>query len=160
MPIRIGQGFDAHAFTNGDHVMLCGTRVPHDRGVAATSDGDVALHALCDALLGAAALGDLGTFFPSDDETWRGADSSDLLRRVIARLRDSGLDVINADLTLICQAPRLAPLREEMRGNVARLLGIPAGAVSVKFTTTDGLGFPGRGEGLAALAVVLVNHVD
>jgi len=158
MSYRIGQGVDAHAFTAGDQVVLCGIRLPHERGVLATSDGDVALHALCDALLGAAALGDLGTFFPSDDPAWRGADSADLLRRVTARVAEAGLRLANADLTVICQTPRLGPHREEMRGNVARLLDVPVDAVSLKFTTTDGLGFTGRGEGLAAMAVVLLTH--
>lgn len=156
MAQRIGQGFDAHAFGPGNHVTVGGVRVPHDRGVEATSDGDVALHALCDALLGAAALGDLGDFFPSVDPAWRGADSRDLLRRVVERLENCGFAPVNADLTVICQAPKLAPHREAMRRNIAEALRAPLESVSVKFTTTDRLGFTGRGEGLAAQAIVMV----
>lgn len=156
MTYRIGQGTDAHAFGDGDHVTVGGVRVPHEQGVVATSDGDVALHALCDALLGAAALGDLGDFFPAGDPAWQGADSRDLLRRVVERLANVGLAAASVDLTVICQAPRLAPHREAMRRVVAEILCLPVEGVSVKFTTTDGLGFTGRGEGLAAQAVVLV----
>lgn len=156
MTQRIGQGIDAHSFGPGDHVTVGGVRVPHERGVEATSDGDVALHALCDALLGAAALGDLGDFFPSDDAAWRGADSRDLLRRVVERLENCGFITVNADVTVVCQAPRLAPHREYMRRNISEILRVPMDRVSIKFTTTDGLGFTGRGEGLAAQAVVLV----
>lgn len=156
MTIRIGQGLDAHAFVPGDHVTVGGVRVPHEQGVEATSDGDVALHALCDALLGAAALGDLGDFFPSGDPAWEGADSRDLLRRVVERLENCGLTPVNADITVICQAPRLAGHREAMRGAIAAILRIAPERVSVKFTTTDRLGFTGRGEGIAAQAVVLV----
>lgn len=156
MTYRIGQGMDAHAFGAGDHVIVGGVSVPHDRGVEATSDGDVALHALCDALLGAAALGDLGDFFPSGDPAWSGADSRDLLRRVVERLENCGLAATNADVTVICQAPRLSVHRDAMRANIAGYLRLTVDRVSVKFTTTDGLGFTGRGEGLAAQAVVLV----
>lgn len=156
MTQRIGHGFDAHAFGPGDHVTVGGVRVPFERGVEATSDGDVALHALCDALLGAAALGDLGEFFPSGDTAWRGADSRDLLRRVVERLENCGLSASNVDLTVICQAPRLSAHREDMRRSIAGILRVPLERVSVKFTTTDRLGFTGRGEGLAAQAVVLV----
>lgn len=130
--------------------------MPHDRGIQATSDGDVALHALCDALLGAAALGDLGDFFPSGDPAWEGADSRDLLRRVVERLENCGLAATNADVTVICQAPRLAGHRDAMRANIARDLRLTVDRVSVKFTTTDRLGFIGRGEGLAAQAIVMV----
>lgn len=156
MTYRIGQGIDAHAFGAGGHVTVGGVSVPHDRGVEATSDGDVALHALCDALLGAAALGDLGDFFPSGDPAWEGADSRDLLRRVVERLENCGLVATNADVTVICQAPRLSMHRDAMRANIARDLRLPVDRVSVKFTTTDRLGFTGRGEGLAAQAVVMV----
>lgn len=130
--------------------------MPHDRGIQATSDGDVALHALCDALLGAAALGDLGDFFPSGDPAWEGADSRDLLSRVVERLENCGLTPTNADVTVICQAPRLAGHRDAMRANIARDLRLTVDRVSVKFTTTDRLGFIGRGEGLAAQAIVMV----
>lgn len=156
MTYRIGQGIDAHAFGAGDHVTVGGVSVPHDRGVEATSDGDVALHALCDALLGAASLGDLGDFFPSGDPAWEGADSRDLLRRVVERLENCGLVATNADVTVICQAPRLSMHRDAMRANIARDLRLTVDRVSVKFTTTDRLGFTGRGEGLAAQAVAMV----
>lgn len=156
MTQRIGQGIDVHAFGPGDHLSVGGVRVPHERGVEATSDGDVALHALCDALLGATALGDLGDFFPTDEPAWRGADSRDLLRRVVERLENCGYTTVNADVTVICQAPRLAEHREAMRRTIAELLRVPNDRVSVKFTTTDRLGFIGRGEGIAAGAVVMV----
>ena len=151
---RIGQGVDVHAFGDGDHLMLCGVRIPHDRGVAAHSDGDVALHALCDALLGAAALGDLGAHFPDDDPQYAGADSLALTRQVVERLRAAGWQVNNADLTIICEQPRLAPHMAGMRERLAAALGIGVDAASVKATTTERLGFCGRGEGIAALAVV------
>lgn len=156
MNLRIGHGFDVHAFGPGDHVTVGGVQVPHDRGVEATSDGDVAVHALCDALLGAAALGDLGEFFPSDDPAWEGADSLDLLCRVVERLENCGHAVANADVTVICQAPRLSDHRDTMRRCLADALRVPAGDVSIKFTTTDGLGATGRKEGLAAHAVALI----
>lgn len=151
---RIGQGLDVHAFNEGDHVMLCGLRIPHDRGLKAHSDGDVALHALCDALLGAAALGDIGAHFPDDDPAHAGADSLGLTRRVVALVRDAGWRVNNADLTVVCERPRLAPHIAAMRERLADALGIGVDAASVKATTTEQLGFCGRGEGIAALAVV------
>lgn len=154
--IRIGQGLDVHAFGEGDHVMLCGVRIPHEHGIEAHSDGDVALHALCDALLGAAALGDIGAHFPDDDAAFAGADSRQLMRHVMALLDTAGWRVNNVDLTLVCEAPRLAPHIAAMRDNLARDLEVTADAVSVKATTTEGLGFCGRGEGIAALAVVLL----
>jgi len=155
--IRIGQGFDVHAFGDGDHVMLGGVRIPHERGLAAHSDGDVALHALCDALLGAAALGDIGRHFPPGDERWKGADSKDLLMAVVALLADAGWQVGNADLTIVCERPRIGPHVEAMRAVIAGILGVDMGAVSVKATTTEKLGFCGRGEGIAALAVALIS---
>jgi 2-C-methyl-D-erythritol 2,4-cyclodiphosphate synthase len=156
MDYRVGQGLDVHAFANGDHVMLGGVRIPHERGLAAHSDGDVALHALCDALLGAAALGDIGRHFPPADERWRGADSRDLLARVAAMLGEAGWRPVNLDLTIACEAPRIQPHVESMRLSMADVLGIAVEAVSVKATTTERLGFCGRGEGIAALAVVLI----
>ncbi len=156
MSWRVGQGFDVHAFTAGDHVRLGGVRIPHRQGIAAHSDGDVVIHALCDALLGAAALGDLGRYFPDDAEAWRDADSRDLLRRVLTKVADEGWLVANADVTVIAQAPKLAPHVERMRQNLAHDLAVPVGCVSVKATTTEGLGFAGRGEGIAAAAVVLL----
>lgn len=156
MNFRIGQGLDVHAFGAGDHVMLCGVRIPHRCGVAAHSDGDVALHALCDALLGAVALGDIGMHFPPGDPQWRGADSRELLRRVAAMLAERGFRPVNVDLTIACEEPRVAPHVEAMRRAIAATLDIGADAVSVKATTTEKLGFCGRGEGIAALAVALV----
>jgi len=156
MAIRIGQGFDVHAFGDGDHVMLGGVRIPHDRGLAAHSDGDVALHALCDALLGAAALGDIGRHFPPSDARWKGVDSRELLAAVCGLLAESGWRVVNADLTVVCERPRIGPHVAAMRAAIAAVLGIGTDAVSVKATTTERLGFCGRGEGIAALAVALL----
>jgi 2-C-methyl-D-erythritol 2,4-cyclodiphosphate synthase len=153
---RIGQGLDVHAFTSGDHVMLGGVRVPHDRGLAAHSDGDVVLHALCDALLGAAALGDIGTHFPPTDDRWAGADSCELLVTVKGLLADSGWQTVNVDLTIVCERPRINPHVEAMRETIATALGVDTVAISVKATTTEKLGFCGRGEGIAALAVALI----
>lgn len=151
---RIGQGLDVHAFGDGDHVILCGCSIPHSAGLDAHSDGDVALHALCDALLGAAALGDIGHHFPPDDPRYAGADSRALTRSVMALVSDQGWAVNNADLTLVCQAPRIGPHVEAMKTNVAHDLDIDETAVSIKATTTEGLGFCGRQEGIAAMAVV------
>lgn len=156
--IRIGQGFDVHAFGDGDHVMLGGVRVPHDRGVVAHSDGDVALHALCDALLGALALGDIGTHFPPSDPQWKGADSRAFLRHCDHLVRDLGWRVGNVDLTVICERPKVGPHAEAMRRTIALDLGIELDAVSVKATTTEKLGFTGRGEGIAAQAVCVLVH--
>jgi 2-C-methyl-D-erythritol 2,4-cyclodiphosphate synthase len=157
MSLRIGQGFDVHAFTEGDHVMLGGVRIPHDRGLAAHSDGDVALHALCDALLGAAALGDIGRHFPPGEERWRGADSRELLAAVVRLLDEAGWRAENTDLTIVCEQPRIGPHVGAMREIIAGVLGLDTSAVSVKATTTEKLGFCGRGEGIAALAVALVS---
>jgi 2-C-methyl-D-erythritol 2,4-cyclodiphosphate synthase len=156
MKLRVGQGIDVHPFADGDHVMLGGVRIEHERGLAAHSDGDVALHALCDAMLGAAALGDIGRHFPPSDAEWAGADSRELLRRVDLMLKKAGWSMVNADITLVCERPKIAPHAEQMRLNIAADLGIDAGDVSVKATTTEGLGFCGRGEGISALATVLI----
>jgi 2-C-methyl-D-erythritol 2,4-cyclodiphosphate synthase len=156
--IRVGQGFDVHAFGDGDHVMLGGVRIPHDHGLVAHSDGDVALHALCDALLGALALGDIGRHFPPSDPAWAGADSRGLLRAVAAMAGDRGWRTVNVDLTVICEGPRLGPHVDAMRANIAADLGLDMDAVSVKATTTERLGFCGRGEGIAALAVGLIER--
>lgn len=154
--IRIGQGFDVHAFGPGDHVMLGGVRVPHTQGVLAHSDGDVALHALCDALLGALALGDIGRHFPDTDPRWKGADSLDLLRRCVELARGSGYALGNADITVICESPKLASHIEAMRTRIAQAAGCAIDAISVKATTSEKLGFTGRGEGIAAMAVALL----
>jgi len=156
MKIRTGQGVDVHAFGEGDHVMLCGVRIPFERGLKAHSDGDVALHALCDAMLGAAALGDIGRHFPPSDTRWAGADSRDLLRQVEMLLRHDGWSVINCDITLVCEKPKITPHAEQMKVNIAADIGVDTTDVSVKATTTEGLGFCGRGEGITALAIVLI----
>lgn len=157
--MRIGQGFDVHAFCGGDSVILGGVRIPHTHGLKAHSDGDVLLHALADALLGAVALGDIGHLFPDTREEWAGADSRDLLRRVVARVREEGYQVVNVDTTVIAQAPKMAPHIEPIRLNIAQDLGVPASRVSVKATTTEKLGFTGRGEGIACQAVCLLEPV-
>ncbi len=156
MKIRIGQGLDVHAFCEGDHVVLGGVRISHDRALAAHSDGDVALHALCDALLGAAALGDIGRHFPPSDPEWAGADSRDLLRKVDLLLKHDGYVVTNADITLVCEQPEIAPHAAQMQANIAEDLGLETTDISIKATTTEGLGFCGRGEGITALATVLI----
>jgi 2-C-methyl-D-erythritol 2,4-cyclodiphosphate synthase len=156
--MRIGSGFDVHTFGDGEHVMLGGVRVPYSRGVVAHSDGDVILHALCDALLGAAGLGDIGQHFRDDDPQWRGADSKGFVRGVLAMLRERNFAVVNADITVLAEAPRLSTHREEIRRSIAELLDVPSDCVNVKATTTEKMGFLGRGEGLAAQAVVLLNR--
>ena len=156
--LRIGQGFDVHAFTEGDHVTLGGVRIPFGRGLAAHSDGDVLLHAVCDALLGALALGDIGHHFPPDDDRWADADSRDLLRAVHALVQGEGYRVANLDGTVICEQPKLASHVPAMRQNIADDLGAQVGQVSVKATTTERLGFCGRGEGIASLAVVCLQR--
>lgn len=145
-----------HAFAEGDHVMLAGVRIPHSKGLAAHSDGDVALHALCDAMLGAVAKGDIGQHFPPTDEHWRDADSRQLLAAVRRMLTSDGWRIVNLDLTIACEQPRLAPYVAAMREVTAATLRIPVDGVSVKATTTEKLGFCGREEGIAALAVVLI----
>jgi 2-C-methyl-D-erythritol 2,4-cyclodiphosphate synthase len=156
MNVRIGQGYDVHAYGEGDHVMLGGVRVSHERGVVAHSDGDVVIHALCDAMLGALALGDIGRHFPPSDPQWRGADSRAFLRHCDGLLRERGWRVGNADVTVICERPKIGLHAEAMRACLADDLGVPVEAVSVKATTTEKLGFTGRGEGIAAMAVCLL----
>jgi 2-C-methyl-D-erythritol 2,4-cyclodiphosphate synthase len=154
--MRVGSGFDVHAFGPGDFVMLGGVRVAHCRGVTAHSDGDVVLHALCDALLGAAGLGDIGEHFANHDAQWRGADSARFVRLVMARLAEHGLRVGNADISILAEEPKVAPYREAMRNQIAALLQVAPRQVNVKATTTEGLGFLGRAEGIAAQATVLL----
>jgi len=160
MQIRIGQGLDIHAFCTGDHVVLGGVRIPHSQALAAHSDGDVALHALCDALLGAAALGDIGRHFPPSEPQWAGADSRDLLRKVDLLIKHEGWSIINADITVLCEQPRIAPHIAQMRSNIAADLDLDRDThdISIKATTTEGLGFCGRGEGIVAQAVVLIQR--
>ena len=156
--MRIGIGYDVHAFGPGDHVMLGGVRVPHEQGVVAHSDGDVLLHALCDALLGALALGDIGQHFPPSDPRWKDADSRVMLRHVAGMVAEHGMHIANLDSVVVCEHPKLAPHVIAMRECIAEDLGMPVGAVSVKATTTERLGFTGRGEGIAAQAVVLLRR--
>ncbi len=156
MGYRVGQGFDVHRYRAGRRLRLAGVEVASEVGLEGHSDADVVLHAVIDALLGAAALGDLGELFPAGDEQWRDADSRDLTGRVVELVRAAGYEVVNCDLTVVGERPRIAPLRDAMRGSLAGLLGAPIASVSVKATTTEGLGFTGRSEGLAALAVVLL----
>ena len=155
--MKIGSGIDVHAFGPGDFIMLGGVRIPHSHGVVAHSDGDVVLHALCDALLGAAGLGDIGHHFNDSDPQWKGADSARFVASVLALLRARRLAVANVDLTVLAQAPKIAPYREAMRRQVAQLLEVGVERVNVKATTTEGLGFLGRAEGIAAQAVVLLS---
>lgn len=155
--MRIGSGIDVHAFGPGDFIMLGGVRIPHSHGVVAHSDGDVVLHALCDALLGAAGLGDIGHHFSDSDPQWKGADSARFVASVLALLRARRLAVANVDLTVLAQAPKIAPYREAMRRQIARLLEVGVERVNIKATTTEGLGFLGRAEGIAAQAVVLLS---
>ena len=154
--MRIGSGIDVHAFGPGDFVMLGGVRVAHTRGVVAHSDGDVVLHALTDALLGAAGLGDIGQHFKDTDPRWKGADSKGFVRAVMEMLRARRLRVGNADVTVLAERPKLSPVRDEIRHQVAELLGVGAEQVNIKATTTEKLGFLGRAEGIAAHAVVLL----
>ncbi len=156
--MRVGTGYDVHAFGEGDHVVIGGVRIPHERGVVAHSDGDVALHALCDALLGAMGLGDIGEHFPDSDPRWKGADSRRFLRHCAALLREHGWRFVNADLTLVAQEPRIGPYRAQMRQNIADDLGVRVDRINVKATTTERLGALGRAEGLACQAVALIAY--
>lgn len=156
--LRVGLGLDAHAFAPGAPLVLGGVRFRSDRGLAGHSDGDVVSHALTDAVLGPAGLGDIGTLFPADDERWRGAVSLDLLRDAYGRVRRCGWALVNAECVLIGEEPRIAPVRHEMEALLAGALAVDPGAVSVRATTTDGLGFTGRGEGLAAQAIALLRR--
>lgn len=154
--LRIGLGIDAHAFADGVPLVLGGVRIEHARGLAGHSDGDVIAHALTDALLGAAGLADIGALFPSEDDSYRGADSLVLLAEAYTRVQEAGYELVNADCVLVGQEPRIAPHRERMRARLTAALGVEAGRVNVRATTTDRLGFTGRGEGLAAEAVALL----
>lgn len=156
--MRIGQGFDVHAFGDGDHVVLGGVRVPHRRGIVAHSDGDVVIHALCDAIFGALALGDIGKHFPPSDPRWRDADSRQFLRHAMSLMTQHGYRLGNADITIICEAPKVGPHALAMRENLAAGLACGIERISIKATTTEKLGFTGRGEGIAAQACVLLDH--
>jgi 2-C-methyl-D-erythritol 2,4-cyclodiphosphate synthase len=157
--VRFGIGFDTHRLVEGRRLMLGGVEIAHDLGLDGHSDADVLAHAVIDALLGAAGLGDIGLHFPDDDERWRDADSLDLLRRVSALLDDRGLTVVHVDATVMAEAPRVAPHRDAMSGKLAFALGVDPGAVNIKATRGEGMGFVGRREGIAALAVATVEQV-
>ena len=154
--LRIGQGYDAHKFKEGEFIVIGGVTIPFEKGMAAHSDGDVALHALCDALLGAAALGDIGKHFPDTDNAFKGIDSRILLRDVVAKLNGLGFTVVNVDVTIIAQAPKMAPHIPLMREYIAADLGMGLDVVNVKATTTEKMGFEGRGEGISCMAVALL----
>lgn len=157
MNLRIGNGYDVHALRKGLPMWLCGVQVESETGFVAHSDGDVAIHALCDALLGAAALGDIGLHFPDNDDRWKGIDSKLLLKKVVNMLAESGFVLVNADITIALQAPKLRPYIDTMRATLADVIGCGVGQVSVKATTTERLGFVGRGEGCEVWATVLVS---
>lgn len=154
--MRVGQGFDVHQLVAGRKLILGGVEIPYERGLLGHSDADVLLHAICDALLGAAALGDIGRHFPDSDSCYKGIDSRRLLREVMQLLKDKGYGVVNLDATLIAESPKMAPHIEQMVVNIAADLGVEAGCVNVKATTTEKLGYTGRGEGIAAQAVCLI----
>ena len=156
--MRIGHGYDVHPFEAGRPLILGGVGVESERGLAGHSDGDAAVHAIIDALLGAAALGDIGTHFPSNDEHWRNANSLDLLKQTVILVASAGYALVNVDATIVAQAPRIAPRIADMRAVLARALGAEVGAVSIKATTTDGLGAIGREEGIAVYAVALIEE--
>jgi len=156
MSYRIGQGLDVHAFAAGRRLVLGGVEIPHDTGLAGHSDADVLTHAICDAVLGAAGLGDIGRHFPDTDPGFAGADSLGLLDRVVAMVKRQGMRVVNVDATVIAEAPRLAPYVDAMRSRLAAVLLVDTGCVNVKATTSEGLGFTGRREGVAAMAVALL----
>ena len=154
--MRIGHGYDVHAFGSGDHIMLGGVRIAHTHSVVAHSDGDVVIHALCDAILGALALGDIGRHFPPSDERWRNADSRKFLRRCAVLMHEAGFVLGNADVTVVCEQPKIASHADAMRANLAEDFGCDVAQISIKATTSERLGFTGRGEGIAAQAVVLL----
>lgn len=156
--IRIGQGMDVHAFEQGDFVTLAGVKIPHTQGLKAHSDGDVVLHALCDALLGALALGDIGQHFPDTDSEFKGADSRKLLKHVYQLILDRGYSLNNADMTVACERPKLAKYNLAMRQSIADVLDVDVMQISIKATTTETLGFTGRQEGILATATVLISH--
>ncbi|HEY5734544.1 MAG TPA: 2-C-methyl-D-erythritol 2,4-cyclodiphosphate synthase [Gammaproteobacteria bacterium] len=156
--MRVGQGYDVHRFGEGDHIMLGGVRIPHQQGMVAHSDGDVLIHAICDALLGAGAMGDIGHHFPDTDDQYADANSRDLLRHVVGLLRDHGFRLNNVDATIVAQAPKLAPYIQDMRQVLAEDLGIELTQINIKATTTERLGFTGREEGIAVHAISLVEQ--
>ncbi|MEE1225159.1 MAG: 2-C-methyl-D-erythritol 2,4-cyclodiphosphate synthase [Clostridia bacterium] len=157
--MRVGQGYDVHKLVEGRKCIICGVDIPFERGLLGHSDADVALHALSDALLGAVALGDIGRLFPDNDPKFKGADSRVLLRRVVELVKEKGYGVVNADVTIVAQKPKMMPYIEKMRENVSHDLGVSLDDVNVKATTTEKLGFEGREEGISAMAVVLIDKI-
>ncbi|NRP11861.1 2-C-methyl-D-erythritol 2,4-cyclodiphosphate synthase [Aliiroseovarius sp. xm-m-379] len=153
MDIRVGQGYDVHAFEEGDHVILCGVKIPHERKLKGHSDADVGMHALTDAIYGALADGDIGQHFPPSDPQWKGAESDIFLRHAVGRVRDRGYRISNVDVTLICERPKIGPHAIAMRAALATIMGLEPDRVSVKATTSERLGFTGREEGIASMAV-------
>lgn len=153
---RVGHGFDAHRLIGGDHVVIGGVRIPHTARLEAWSDGDVLIHAICDALFGAAGIGDIGQHFPNTDPSWQGADSLDLLREAVSKISHLHFRIVNVDSTVVAQAPKLAPHVQEMRDVLSQALCVDVSRVNIKATTSEGLGYTGRGEGIAAHAVVLL----
>ena len=156
--MRIGHGFDAHRLGPGLRLVLGGVEIEHDQGLVAHSDGDVLIHALCDAILGAAAKGDIGKHFPDSSDEFKDVDSRILLRQVVSMIKDSGYSMLNADMTIIAQAPKLAPHLDQMKVNLAKDLLVAESQINIKATTTEGMGYAGRGEGIAAHAVVLLSE--
>ena len=154
MDIRTGNGFDVHRFGAGDHVVLCGVKIPHDRGLQGHSDADVGMHTVTDAIYGALCRGDIGQHFPPSDPQWKGADSVIFLEHACALARDMGFTIMHADCTLICEFPKIGPVAQAMRETMAAIMGLDVDRMSVKATTSERLGFTGRGEGIAALATV------
>ncbi len=154
--MRIGHGYDVHKLTEGRELYLCGVKIDYEKGLLGHSDADVALHALCDAMLGAAALGDIGKHFPDSDEKYKGISSMILLEKTKKLIADHGLAMENADITIVCQKPKLAPYIAEMRNNISKVLGVDVSDVNVKATTTEGLGFEGEGLGISSTAIVLL----
>ena len=154
--MRIGHGYDVHKLTEGRELYLCGVKIDYEKGLLGHSDADVALHALCDAMLGAAALGDIGKHFPDSDEKYKGISSMILLEKTKKLIADHGFAVENADITIVCQKPKLAPYIAEMRNNISKVLGVDVSDVNVKATTTEGLGFEGEGLGISSTAIVLL----
>ncbi|MGA8363488.1 MAG: 2-C-methyl-D-erythritol 2,4-cyclodiphosphate synthase [Solirubrobacteraceae bacterium] len=156
----VGIGYDTHRLATGHRLILGGVEIPHERGLEGHSDADVLTHAVIDALLGAAGLGDIGEHFPDTDERWRDADSIELLQTVVATVLDAGYEIVNVDCTVLMEAPRLAPHKQAIRTRLAATLGLPAAHVNVKATTGETIGFVGRGEGVAALATAGLGHAD
>ena len=159
MKVRLGNGYDVHRFGPGDHVVLCGVNIPHDQALMGHSDADVGMHAITDALYGAVAKGDIGRHFPPSDPQWKGAASDIFLRHAVDLVRSEGFEICNVDCTLVCEFPKIGPHADKMQAALARIMGLPPDAISVKATTSEKLGFTGRGEGIAAIATAALVSV-